>query len=252
MGKGNILVPLDRVEELENRIQDIPLVLLNGSWVREEDENGNLLYYRQDVEVKGLSADSTPMIFPKWAGEEPVEEELNAYDCLIGEPIITEGNIRFMANPMPQWSFTMVAKGAMASEGQDIDAVAGLVAKINELETEVDGLNRNKVDTTDSRLSDARTPLAHTHDDRYYTESEVNALLNNNKVKYATKKFTQSSSFVYELKISGLLLSASIIRGSSTGSSYAFVNGIEYWSSNQLLLHFNEPVTGGTICYFYV
>jgi len=29
----------------------------------------------------------------------------------------------------------------------------------------------------DSRLSDARTPTAHTHDDRYYTEAEVNSLL---------------------------------------------------------------------------
>jgi hypothetical protein len=31
--------------------------------------------------------------------------------------------------------------------------------------------------TTDSRLSDARTPTTHTHDDRYYTESEINTLL---------------------------------------------------------------------------
>ena len=31
--------------------------------------------------------------------------------------------------------------------------------------------------TTDSRLSDARTPTTHTHDDRYYTETETNTLL---------------------------------------------------------------------------
>ena len=31
--------------------------------------------------------------------------------------------------------------------------------------------------TTDSRLSDARTPTTHTHDDRYYTETEMNNLL---------------------------------------------------------------------------
>jgi hypothetical protein len=31
--------------------------------------------------------------------------------------------------------------------------------------------------TTDSRLSDARTPTSHTHDDRYYTETEMNTLL---------------------------------------------------------------------------
>lgn len=29
----------------------------------------------------------------------------------------------------------------------------------------------------DSRLSDARTPTVHTHDDRYYTEAEINVLL---------------------------------------------------------------------------
>jgi Chaperone of endosialidase len=31
--------------------------------------------------------------------------------------------------------------------------------------------------TTDSRLSDARPPTTHTHDDRYYTETEINTLL---------------------------------------------------------------------------
>ena len=31
--------------------------------------------------------------------------------------------------------------------------------------------------TTDARLSDARTPTSHTHDDRYYTEAEMNTLL---------------------------------------------------------------------------
>jgi hypothetical protein len=36
----------------------------------------------------------------------------------------------------------------------------------------------NKVNTTDPRLSDARTPLAHDHDARYYTEAETDALLN--------------------------------------------------------------------------
>ena len=34
------------------------------------------------------------------------------------------------------------------------------------------------VKTTDSRLSDARTPTAHEHDDRYYTESEIDTKLN--------------------------------------------------------------------------
>lgn len=39
----------------------------------------------------------------------------------------------------------------------------------------------------DSRLSDARTPTAHTHDDRYYTKAQVDALLGG-------RKYTASSS----------------------------------------------------------
>ena len=35
----------------------------------------------------------------------------------------------------------------------------------------------NYVQTTDSRLSDARTPLPHNHDERYYTETEMNSKL---------------------------------------------------------------------------
>jgi hypothetical protein len=35
----------------------------------------------------------------------------------------------------------------------------------------------DKVGDADPRLSDARTPTAHTHDDRYYTDAEVEALL---------------------------------------------------------------------------
>ncbi len=61
-------------------------------------------------------------------------------------------------------------------------------SRINEAITAVNGLGdaaSKNVGTTagsvaagdDSRLSDARTPTSHTHDDRYYTESEVNALL---------------------------------------------------------------------------
>lgn len=36
----------------------------------------------------------------------------------------------------------------------------------------------SKVNNNDPRLSNARTPTAHTHDERYYTEAEVNNLLN--------------------------------------------------------------------------
>ena len=35
----------------------------------------------------------------------------------------------------------------------------------------------SKVSTNDARLSDARTPKDHNHDSRYYTEAEINNLL---------------------------------------------------------------------------
>lgn len=47
------------------------------------------------------------------------------------------------------------------------------------------------VKTTDSRLSDARTPTAHTHDDRYYTESEIDIKLSS---KAGTSSATTSSN----------------------------------------------------------
>lgn len=60
--------------------------------------------------------------------------------------------------------------------GSALDASQGKILK-----DKYDELNQSlsfKVNTTDSRLSDARTPKPHTHDDRYYTESEINTKLN--------------------------------------------------------------------------
>ena len=63
-----------------------------------------------------------------------------------------------------------------AATGSALDASQGKI-----LNDKYDELNQSlsfKVNTTDSRLSDARTPKPHTHDDRYYTESEINTKLN--------------------------------------------------------------------------
>lgn len=65
-----------------------------------------------------------------------------------------------------------------AGGGTSSDEVVEQVAELGERVTATENSLKNKVDTTDSRLSDARTPTAHTHDDRYYTETEVNNLLN--------------------------------------------------------------------------
>lgn len=60
--------------------------------------------------------------------------------------------------------------------GSALDASQGKI--LNDKYDELNQSLSSKVNTTDSRLSDARTPKAHTHDDRYYTESEINAKLN--------------------------------------------------------------------------
>lgn len=84
--------------------------------------------------------------------------------------------------------------------------------------------------------------------------SVIQTQINNGKIIYATKKFTQASSDIYTLSLSSsyTLLEATLLRGTSTGSSYAFCNGIERTAKYGLLLHFNAPVTGGTIAYTYV
>jgi hypothetical protein len=45
--------------------------------------------------------------------------------------------------------------------------------------------------TTDSRLSDARTPTTHTHDDRYYTETEIDTKLSGLPVSGHTHTIAQ-------------------------------------------------------------
>lgn len=60
-----------------------------------------------------------------------------------------------------------------STTGSALDASQGKI--LNDKYDELNQSLSSKVNTTDSRLSDARTPKAHTHDDRYYTESEINA-----------------------------------------------------------------------------
>src|SRR5690606_35969944 len=62
------------------------------------------------------------------------------------------------------------------------------------------------VATTDPRLSDARTPTAHTHDDRYYTEGEVNTAL-------AGKADTTHQHPVSDLTATGTPSATTYLRG---------------------------------------
>lgn len=63
----------------------------------------------------------------------------------------------------------------------DISKIGATVtAAVSKLQEDITKLNTDlgsKVSTNDARLSDARTPKDHNHDSRYYTEAEINNLL---------------------------------------------------------------------------
>ena len=73
--------------------------------------------------------------------------------------------------------------------------------------------------TTDSRLSDARTPISHTHDDRYYTETEMNTLLAGKQASgsYAASSHTHSAADI---------TSGTLSNSRTTATSEATANAI--------------------------
>jgi hypothetical protein len=70
--------------------------------------------------------------------------------------------------------------------------------------------------TTDSRLSDARTPTTHTHDDRYYTETEIDTKLSGLPVS----GHTHDDRYYTESEMNTLLA------GKQASGSYAPATGI--------------------------
>lgn len=107
----------------------------------------------------------------------------------------------------------------------------------------------------DSRLSDARTPTAHTHDDRYFTETECNRYFINKETEIITvngtlKGSSQATSSTIMISLpSGwngtncTVLGCGIIKQS--GSSYFYNNfsGI----SHQVLISVSIPTNGNRL-----
>jgi hypothetical protein len=76
--------------------------------------------------------------------------------------------------------------------------------------------------TTDSRLSDARTPTSHVHDDRYYQKTETNILLDGKQPlgSYAPTTHTHDDRYYTETEMTTLLA------GKQASGSYAPATGI--------------------------
>lgn len=162
MGNGNILIPLERLEDLELGINGVPIPLLKDNWVA---DNGA---YKQTVAIDGMKDGSEPFIVLSTVDAEATDEELNAYACLEDRTIVEDGSITFFASEVPSISFTVIAKGVIASEGQAIADVTALVSKVNELESEIDNLN------SDTTMLDSNLELLRGFKDMFGSSTEIN------------------------------------------------------------------------------
>lgn len=102
------------------------------------------------------------------------------------------------------------------------------------------------VKTTDSRLSDARTPTVHTHDDRYYTESEIDIKLSS---KAGTSSATASANGLMTkemvTKLNGIATNANNYTHPATSGNKHIPSGgssgqILRWSSDGTAVWGNE------------
>lgn len=123
----------ERLDAVEVSLADVPIPLLLSDWVAEGE------YFVQNIAVEGLGTDCSPLIALSSVGEMATEDELYSYACIY-DVVVTEGNLKFIASEKPPISFTVIAKGVVAGEGQEVSAVTSLVAKVSELETDVDAL----------------------------------------------------------------------------------------------------------------
>jgi hypothetical protein len=99
--------------------------------------------------------------------------------------------------------------------------------------------------TTDSRLSDARTAVAHTHDDRYYTETEMNTLLAG---KQASGSYAPATG-IAPSAITGTAVVTSDPRLSDDRTAVAHTHDDRYYTESEVntLLADKQKINGQTI-----
>lgn len=92
----------------------------------------------------------------------------------------------------------------------------------------------NKVNTTDSRLSDARTPKTHTHNDLYYTKNEINPnFLNLNRIKLSE---VWKSSVSIPSNTETIIASLTLDAGLYIITASSFINGASSTSAKKRYL----------------
>lgn len=103
--------------------------------------------------------------------------KINGLSIEAVEPLftVTESLMTLLDN-MQENSKKLMGEADISKIGDG--TVKGAIGALADSDKEINQSLSSKVDTTDSRLSDARDPKAHTHDDRYYTESEINLKVN--------------------------------------------------------------------------
>ena len=72
-------------------------------------------------------------------------------------------------------------------------------------------------------------------------------------VKLRKHQFTQASSDIvmYQGDPSDVIIAVYLERGTSTGTQFAWIQGMEQITQRDVLLHINVSITGGVLWVFY-
>ena len=130
---------LHDAKEVESAVaeapRDVAVPLMLDGWVLDGD------VYKQTVDVEGLVPTAEPIVLLSSVDADATDAELNAYACLLDRTIVEYGSVTFFASAKPSISFTVILKGAIASEGQAIADVTNLVAEVNKLNSNYESLS---------------------------------------------------------------------------------------------------------------
>lgn len=132
-----------KVDEINVCLTDVAVPLILSDWTVLDEAEGT---YQQVVTVEGITENTVPVVVLSSADIKATEEELYSYSC-ISDVITSDGAITFIATEKPTISFTVIAKGILTDTNTNAQVTA-LVARISNLEIEVDKLKTSLVGIT--------------------------------------------------------------------------------------------------------